>query len=96
MIKTLVFLLLLSLAASYGRDRYDFSLSPTIPPPAFLGQYYTCDFRVAGLKNPVYTFERLPRFLKGSSIGRLEGTPNERGNYEIIVHYEEGIYSGRK
>lgn len=69
----LAFLLLTTFAATQNSQQY--TLSPALPPTAFLGQYYTCDFRVAGLTNPKYTFDDLPYFFKASSSGRLEGTP---------------------
>ena len=88
MIKVVTLLLLLSLAVSYDMTSADLYHSPSIPPECFVDQYYTCDFRVTGLKNPTYTFEKLPSFFKGASTGRIEGKPNRKGNYEIIVSYK--------
>ena len=95
--KIIAFLFLLLLAVSYNRRVFsNFALYPAIPPIAFIDQYYTCDFRVTGLSHPVYTFEGLPKFLKGSETGRLEGKPDKAGTYEITVIYKEVGYGGRK
>jgi hypothetical protein len=72
----------------------NYQLSPSLPPNAFVGQYYTCDFRVQGLTNPTYQFSNLPSFLQASSSGRIEGTPTLKGTFTINVQYSSGSDSG--
>jgi hypothetical protein len=38
----------------------EFFLSPPLPPTAFVGEYYTTQFRILGLDNPVFRFTDLP------------------------------------
>ena len=47
-------------------EKNDFYLAPSNPPTAFLAQYYTVQFRVAGLNNPSFSFNGLPSSLVGS------------------------------
>lgn len=51
-------------------------LSPLIPPTAFAGNYYTCQFRVLGVDFPKYEFQGLPPSMNGSPSGKVSGTPN--------------------
>jgi hypothetical protein len=89
-------LLLLGLAVAADWTEGEYLLNPSIPPVAFLGQYYTCDFRVAGLSGTTYTFEKLPQFFRGSSSGRVEGTPDAKGSYEVVVNYRSNQVFGKK
>lgn len=91
---TIIVLLLLSLHLNQATPGY--ILSPALPPTAFIGEYYTCDFRVAGLVNPTFTFKNLPRFFKSLPSGRIEGTPTEKGTFTIIVTYQENKVSSSK
>jgi len=50
-------------------------LSPPLPPTAFLGQFYTAQFRVVGLDNPKFSFPNLPSFLAPQPDGTVSGTP---------------------
>lgn len=88
--------LLLFVVLSFSQNPPDFVLSPAIPPVAFVGQYYTCDFRVTGLTNPQYTFMNLPRFFKSSRSGRIEGIPSEKGTFTITVNYQQNRISSQK
>ncbi len=83
-----VFLLLLMIVStSSSKNTQIYSISPSIPPKAFVGEYYTCDFRVQGLYNPTYKFTNLPSFFKASYNGRIEGTPTRKGTYNVVVSY---------
>jgi len=84
MFRNLLVALLLALACA-GNDEY--FISPPIPPTAFVGEFYTVQFRVLGLDNPVFKFEDLPLFFKGYSDGTLEGTPAAVGSYSIKVWF---------
>lgn len=84
-----LFLLLLTLSTQ-GGNRNQYSLSPNLPPTAFIGQYYTCNFRVGGLANPSFSFKNLPSCFTASSSGTVEGIPNESGSYSVTVNYQQG------
>ena len=80
--------LLLTLAITQKSNTYSmYSLTPVIPPIAFVGQYYTCAFRVNGLNYPSFTFENLPEHFTASSTGTIEGVPSAIGSYSVIVQY---------
>lgn len=66
--------LLLFLLAAYCNSQQQ--LSPLIPPAAFAGNYYTCQFRVLGVDFPRYEFQGLPPSMTGSPTGKVSGTPN--------------------
>jgi len=50
-------------------------LTPAFPPTAYQNQFYNIKFRVRGLDDPVFTFEGLPKQLKGSANGVISGIP---------------------
>jgi hypothetical protein len=85
MVRYLFLVLLLALGACSHRG--DYFVSPPIPPTAFVGEYYTVQFRVLGLDNPVFKFEDMPDCFKGHSDGTVEGTPKTPGTYEIKVWF---------
>lgn len=83
-----LFTLLLTLTLSQKDNTYSmYSLTPVIPPIAFVGQYYTCAFRVNGLNYPSFTFENLPDHFTASTTGAIEGVPSAIGSYSVIVQY---------
>ena len=65
----------------------DYFVSPAAPPTAFVGEFYTVQFRVMGLDNPVFKFEDLPAWFKGHGDGTVEGVPKHAGNYQIKVWF---------
>ena len=81
-----LFLVLLLTLGSCGYN-HDYFVSPPIPPTAFVGEFYTVQFRVLGLDNPVFKFDDLPELFKGHSDGTVEGVPAAPGNYEIKVWF---------
>jgi hypothetical protein len=86
--------LILSQQTLNSYSQYD--ISPSLPPSAFIGQYYTCQFRASGLKNPSFSFENLPSFLTASSNGAIEGIPTDSGSYSITVSYQQGGEQGQQ
>lgn len=85
----LVTLLLASSLAHKQHYHYkeDYFLSPPIPPTAFVGEYYTLQFRVLGLDNPVFKFEHLPAAFTGHPDGTIEGTPDATGSFAVKVWF---------
>ena len=88
MFSKILFITLLVLAKQ--SDSGDYFLSPPLPSTAFVGQYYTIQFRVIGVDNPLFKFDGLPKCFKGSPDGVLEGNPNKAGSYPIKVTYSVG------
>jgi hypothetical protein len=83
-----LFTLLLTIAITQRSSTYSkYSLTPVIPPIAFVGQYYTCAFRVNGLNYPTFTFENLPQHFTASATGTIEGVPSATGSYNVVVQY---------
>jgi hypothetical protein len=66
-----------------------YSVSPTLPPTAFVDQYYTCAFRVGGLSKPRFSFSQLPPPLVGSRNGIVYGVPSASGAYRVTVSFSE-------
>lgn len=93
MIKYLVVVLLL-VAAHQEHTADDFFLSPPLPPTAFVGQYWTTQFRVLGLDNPIFSFENLPKCFTGYEDGTIEGTADKAGSYAVKVNFRSGKHSG--
>lgn len=93
-------LLLLLLAATFTNQSAptinQYTLSPALPPTAFIGQYYTCNFRVSGLSTPSFSFIDLPDCFTPSSSGALEGIPSQSGSYSITVKYQQGSVRGQQ
>jgi hypothetical protein len=93
MIKYLLVALLV--ASTCASDHSDgFFLSPALPPTAYKGEYYTVQFRVIGIDNPVFSFENLPDCLRGSPDGTLEGTPDVIGSFAVKVCFKSKEESG--
>lgn len=90
----LVALILASACADDSSD--DLFLSPPLPPTAYKGEYYTVQFRVIGLDNPVFSFENLPACLHGSPDGTLEGTPDKIGSFAVKVCFKSDHHSGTR
>jgi hypothetical protein len=79
-------LLLLLLPLAHANQPFYF-LSPELPPSAFVGQPYACQFQVSGLTTPVFSFIGLPKGLVGGSSGLLKGTPGSKGTFAITVSF---------
>jgi hypothetical protein len=90
----LVVLLLASACANDSSD--DLFLSPPLPPTAYKGEYYTVQFRVIGIDNPIFSFENLPSCLRGSPDGTLEGTPDAIGSFAVKVCFKSEHESGSR
>ena len=84
---TRVLLALLLVAFTYQGCTSDYFLSPPLPPTAFIGEYYTAQFRILGLDNPIFKFSNLPAWFKGHSDGTLSGTPKKAGSYPVRVFF---------
>ena len=65
----------------------DYFLSPPLPPTAFIGEYYTTQFRILGLDNPLFKFVDLPKWFKGYKDGTIAGTPKKAGSYPVRVYF---------
>jgi len=90
-------LVVLLLASAYaGESSDDYFLSPPLPPTAFVGEYYTTQFRVLGLDNPVFDFDELPKCFKSYPDGTIEGTPEKAGSYAVKVHFKSGKCAGTR
>ncbi len=77
------------LATSIASDDSDgYFLSPPLPPTAYKGEFYTVQFRVIGLDNPVFSFDNLPACLKSYDDGTIEGTPDRIGSFAVKVHFK--------
>jgi hypothetical protein len=81
-------LAILLIAVHLHSSPSSYQLSPTLPPTAFVDQYYTCTFRVGGLTKPKFTFNHLPPPLTGSRNGNIEGVPAVSGSYRVTVSYQ--------
>ena len=94
---TLLLLFLLcavSPQTTLGPNQY--ILSPNLPPTAFIGQYYTCNFRVSGLTAPRFTFVDLPDCFTHSHSGAIEGIPDVSGSFSVTVRYQQGAVRGQE
>jgi hypothetical protein len=88
MFKYLLIAILLS--TSFAQEDDGYFLSPALPPTAYKGEYYTTQFRVIGLDNPVFSFDNLPACLKSAVDGTIEGTPDTIGSFAVKVHFKSG------
>jgi hypothetical protein len=79
--------LLFSFLALLTQQQQQYSLSPPLPPTAFVDQYYSCAFRVGGLSKPRFSFSRLPPPLVGSKSGIVWGVPSASGAYRATVTF---------
>jgi len=95
MIKYLLLAVLLTSACA-GDSNDDFFLSPPLPPTAYKEEYYTVQFRVIGIDNPVFSWENLPSCLKGSPDGTLEGTPDTIGSFAAKIYFKSRRESGSR
>lgn len=95
MIKYLLVALLLASACA-GDSSDGFFLSPPLPPTAYKGEYYTVQFRVIGIDNPVFSFIGLPDCLSGSPDGTLQGTPDTIGSFAVQVCFKSARESGTR
>lgn len=87
----LTLLLLLLATASQSRNGINqYEITPIIPPTAFVGQYYTVNFRVNGLAKPDISFDNLPDCFTALNTGTIEGTPDTAGSYNIVLRYQSG------
>ena len=50
-------------------------------------EYYTAQFRVLGLDNPIFKFSNLPAWFEGHIDGTLAGTPKKAGSYPVRVFF---------
>lgn len=85
---TACFLIIISQQVYFPYNLYQ--LSPSFPPTAFVGQYYTCTFRIGGLSSPIFVFEGLPQYLIASGEGKIEGIPGAVGSFNFTVSYKQG------
>lgn len=93
---TLLLFTLLALLSTPARSNNRYELSPNLPPTAFIGQYYTCNFRVSGLTAPTFSFVNLPSCFTSTSSGSVEGIPDSTGSFSVTVKYQEGRSSGQQ
>jgi hypothetical protein len=96
MISSIVVFVLIRLTFSLTGSQLLYQLSPSIPPTAFLSQYYTCQFRVIGLDFPAFKFDGLPKELTGEPSGIIKGTPLSMGSYIVNVSYSTNLISQSK
>lgn len=68
-------------------------LSPPIPPTAFVGDFYTVQFRVGGLDAPLFDFYNLPSAFTGYPNGTIEGNPSIQGSFPVKVSFRSGNIS---
>lgn len=87
MYKSLIIVLLLSVALA-GDDSDSYFLSPPLPPTAYKGEFYTVQFRVIGLDNPVFSFQALPPCFKSYDDGTIEGIPDVIGSFSASVCFQ--------
>lgn len=93
----LALLLFLIVAAHQNNDSSNqYEITPIIPPTAFIGQYYTVNFRVNGLAKPNISFDNLPDCFSALNTGTIEGTPDTIGSFNIILRYQSGSESGQQ
>jgi hypothetical protein len=93
----LILLFVLLIISHQSLDNYNqYEITPTLPPIAFVGQYYTVNFRVSGLTAPTFTFDNLPSCFNASGNGEIQGTPNKSGSYSIRVNYKNDLEYGQK
>ena len=62
-------------------DTVSYKIVPEFPSEAFLGQYYTCRFRVNGMSKPIFRFYNLPSFFSASPSGIIQGIPDKTGTF---------------
>jgi hypothetical protein len=95
MYKSLFIVLLLSVALA-GDDSDSYFLSPPLPPTAYKGEFYTVQFRVIGLDNPVFSFEGLPPCFKSYEDGTIEGIPDVVGSFSASVCFQTKRVKGTR
>lgn len=82
--------LLLVVSLQQPDNNSNYQISPPLPPTAFVGQYYTCQFRVLGMDFPTFEFRGLPSCFTGSKAGMIEGVPDQIGSFPLTVVYWSG------
>lgn len=93
----LALLLFLIVAAHQNHNGYNlYEITPIIPPTAFVGQYYTVNFRVNGFAKPDISFLNLPDCFTALNTGTIEGIPDTVGSYNIVLRYQSGSESGQQ
>jgi hypothetical protein len=92
MMYRMVALLLLLLLRPASSDQPLYALSPQLPPTAFVGQPYACQFQVTGLSAPLFTFAGLPKELASQSSGLIKGTPADKGSFAITITFTANGY----
>jgi hypothetical protein len=65
-------------------------------PTAFLGDYYTVQFRVVGLDNPSFAFQTLPPWFTGYPNGTISGLPQQEGSYPVTLTYKSNSHQSSK
>jgi hypothetical protein len=97
MINRLILLILISLNfQQIDTNQLLFQLSPPIPPTSFLGQFYTCQFRIIGLDYPSFQIDGLPSGFSSSPSGLVKGTPAQIGSFVITISYSSNNYKDSK
>lgn len=91
----LLLVLIVNLTAASKNRIGNYELSPPLPPAAYRGEYYTCQFYVQGIA-PAFHFYGLPPFLAASRSGALEGTPPAAGTFRFTVVYALGDVYGQE
>jgi len=81
---------ILLIGSVFAGDSDGYFLSPPLPPTAFVGQYYTAQFRVVGLDFPSFKFSGLPKCFVGTSDGAIEGNPDKAGSYAVTITFTDG------
>lgn len=92
MMYRLVALLLLILIQLAIADQPLYVVMPQLPPTAFVGQPYACQFTVTGISAPLFAFNGLPKEIATNSAGLIKGTPLSKGSYAITVSFVSNSY----
>jgi len=71
-------------------------LTPAYPPTAYQNQFYSVRFRTRGMDDPIFSFEGLPKSLKGDSNGLVSGTPEVAGSFSVLIKYRSNGEAGSK
>jgi len=87
-------LLILISPASHSQPRY--ALAPEIPPAAFLGQNYACQFQVTGLPTPRFSFKGLPKEFTWDASGMIKGTPLTKGSFSVTISFTGNSFKGSR
>lgn len=91
----LALLVAMLIRVSYA-DQPQYQVIPPLPPTAFLGQTYSCQFRIPGLVFPTFRFDGLPSGLLGSLSGLVKGRPAATGSFLVTISYSSNNYQASK